>query len=132
LCTISRGRNTAYNSVSTKVQGSSRSTTQVSMIESSSMPVDDSCISDPNCTDPNMNPSSNLTFEELKTERFDRDDWSRLTVANIIRYVHWPPNQTLLTKYVEIREDLSVKVYNYMTNTIWYDYLVDYIHDTSS
>ena len=65
---------------------------------------------------PNLQPLIYITFEQLAAETFNQEKWSKFMQEKRIRYLYWPENETLCTKYVEIDENLNVKVN--MKNTL--------------
>ena len=67
-------------------------------------------IADTSAIDPNLEPLENVTFEELKAKELDRENWIKLVVRNVLRFLYWPRNEVLCEKYMEIRKDLAVKV----------------------
>jgi len=69
----------------------------------------------------NFEPESATTtfgFADLQNSEFNRNSWSRTTIfqeKSYVRYLHWPSQQYLSCKYVDIDETMSVRVrtYNY-------------------
>lgn len=53
---------------------------------------------------------TNPNYDVLKLEPFHKAPWLKLVTERSVRYLYWPADQFHLKKYVEIDENLGVKV----------------------